>query len=133
MTFCIDFAVLKLHRHQSLIQCHVPDSSAKHECATRAHPEKWKIKAIFFFHASCGRIGATHLCTIYLRHGSAELEPNPKILDPPLIRKCGDSQQCWQRGKLNPHEISEIQTLNIYIVRYSWHCKLLGPQQKSIT
>ena len=52
----------------------------------------------------------------YLRHGSAELEPNP---DPPLIRKRGDSQQCWQREKLNlqrekfnPHETSEIETLN---------------------
>jgi len=50
-------------------------------------------------------------------HGGIGTEP--QILDPPLIRKCGDSQQCWQREKLNPqrekfnpHETSEIETLN---------------------
>ena len=76
------------------------------------------MKANFFSHASRGPI-VSYPPLHYLQRGIAELEPNPKILDPLLIRKCGDSQQCWhreklnpQREKFNPHETSEIQTLN---------------------
>ena len=54
-----------------------------------------------FFFPRFARTDRRYAPLHYLRHGSAELEPNPQILDPPLIRKCGHSQQFWQRGKLN--------------------------------
>jgi len=67
----------------------------------------------------------------YLRHGSAELELNLPFQNP------GSTTDSYT---LSEHESTEREfqsTWNFwdsnpefYIVRYSWYCKLLGPQRK---
>jgi len=76
MTFCIDFVVLKLPLSSKFNTiCLVLDSSAKHECATRAHPEKRKMKANLFLRASCRRMGATHLYALLAWQQGIGTEP----------------------------------------------------------